>query len=257
MEGITGIVDHRQQCWPDGAYFAQGTRFATNDLNALVEGALDGGAEEIVVWLGHCAYPGGIDAERLHPGCKVIFGANDGGPVGLDGSFDGMMLLGLHAMAGTANAVLAHSFMPHIREVWLNGLLIGEIGMLSVTAGSMNVPVAFISGDRAAVEEARRLVPDAVGVAVKEGFGGVMGLATAPTLALAPADTSRLIREGARQAVQKCKEMKPFSLEPPYEMKVVYTEDKYAASMAGKAGVTHTAPCVIEMRRDRLDDLVF
>ena len=82
IEGVAGVIDHRQQCWEDGKYYEQARRLATLELNALVEGALEGGAREIVAWDGHCLFPGSIDPELVHPECKLVMGAGDDGPAG-------------------------------------------------------------------------------------------------------------------------------------------------------------------------------
>ena len=129
LEGVAGVVDHRQQCRVDGEYYRQARRLATLELNALVEGAIEAGATEIVAWDGHGNFPGGLDIELLHSECKLVMGAGDGGPAGLDASFNAVFLLGLHSMAGTSRAVLSHSFMPDIVGCWINGLKVGEIGM--------------------------------------------------------------------------------------------------------------------------------
>ena len=91
LEGVAGVIDHYQQCCWDVArewyprYLDQARRLATLELNALVEGALAGGATEIVAWNGHGNLPGGLDVELLHPECKLVMGAGDAGPAGLDG----------------------------------------------------------------------------------------------------------------------------------------------------------------------------
>ena len=69
LEGVAGVIDHRQQCQWDVSrewfprYYEQARRLATLELNALVEGALEGGAKEIVAWDGHGNFPGGLDVE--------------------------------------------------------------------------------------------------------------------------------------------------------------------------------------------------
>ena len=93
LEGTAGVVDHRQQCWFDGKYYEQARRLATLELNALVEGALQGGATEIAAWDGHGPFPGGIDVELLHPACRLVMGAGDAGPTGYEG-FDAIITLG-------------------------------------------------------------------------------------------------------------------------------------------------------------------
>ena len=145
LEGTAGVVDHRQQCWFDGKYYEQARRLATLELNALVEGALQGGATEIAAWDGHGPFPGGIDVELLHPACRLVMGAGDAGPTGYEG-FDAMFMVGFHAMAGTPRAVLAHSFMGNIAECRLNGLKLGEIGLNCLTLGMAGIPCVFLAG---------------------------------------------------------------------------------------------------------------
>jgi D-aminopeptidase len=47
LEGTAGVIDHRKQCWFDGEYYRQARQLATLELNALVQGALEGGARKI------------------------------------------------------------------------------------------------------------------------------------------------------------------------------------------------------------------
>ena len=73
-----------KQCMEEGAYYQQAIRMATHELNALVEGAIEGGATEVYAWPGHGNFPGGIDVELLNPDCNLVMHAGDGGPVGYD-----------------------------------------------------------------------------------------------------------------------------------------------------------------------------
>lgn len=247
LEGVAGVVDHRQQCWFDGEYYKQARHLAALELNALVEGALAGGAAEIVAWDGHGNFPGGLDIELLHPECKMVMGAGDGGPAGLDASFNAVFLLGLHSMAGTSRAVLSHSFMPDIVGCWINGLKVGEIGMNCATAGQFGVPTVFISGDRAAVDEARALVPDIEGVAVKEGIAlEVKGLAQAPMISVSPQKARALIRETAERAMTKVGTIKPFCIQSPYQVRTQFTEAKFADEQASRPNVKRIDPTTIE-----------
>jgi D-amino peptidase len=248
LEGTAGVVDFRQQCCFDGAYYHQARRLATLELNALVEGALEGGATEIVAWDGHGGFPGGLDVELLLPGCQMVMGAGDGGPVGIDSSYDAVFLLGFHAMVGTTRAVLCHSFWPGVAGCWVNGLPVGEIGMNIAGAGEHGVPAVFISGDRAAVEEARALVPDIEGIVVKEGLvPEVRGLAQAPTLSQSPQKARELIRDGAKRAMAKARSIAPFRFEPPYRLRTQFTEAKYADENANRPNVKRIDATTIEV----------
>lgn len=269
LEGTAGVVDHRQQCWFEGAaYYPQARRLATLELNALVEGALEGGATEIWAWDGHGDFPGGLDVELLHPECKLVINSGGGGPAGLDGShgaFDGLFMCGLHGMTGAERGVLAHSFATHIRNVWINDIRLGEIGMNMLTAGLVGVPTAFLAGDRAAAEEVRALAPEVVTAVVKEGLLG--GPAPhvlkpgVPALSLAPEKARSLIRERSREAVVKLRRgvesgLVPYRIEPPYVFRVEYLEAKHAENTAQIPGVRRVNETTIEKDGQSLGDFV-
>lgn len=219
LEGVAGVCDQAHQCsfnhdsydktYQAGSYgpfYHQARRLATLELNALIDGALAGGATEIVVWDGHCRFPGGLDVELLHPDAKMVMNAGDGGPAGLDSTFDAIFMHGLHAKQGAAGAVLPHMIFPGL--VW-NGGEIGEIGMTCASAHVLGVPVVFISGDRAAIEEAREFVPGIEAVIVKEALHDrvVKVFDIAPLISVSPARAREMICEGARQAMARIGEI--------------------------------------------------
>ncbi len=169
LEGTAGVADQIHQCsfthdsydkeyvpGKYGPFYFQARKLATLELNALVIGALEAGATDIWAWDGHCRFPGGLDVELLHPECKLVMNAGDGGPAGLDSSFNAVFMLGLHAKQGAPAAPQAHMLFPGLE--W-NREPVGEIGMTMATAAVLGVPVVFISGDRAAVHEAQALCP--------------------------------------------------------------------------------------------------
>jgi D-amino peptidase len=250
LEGTAGVVDMFKQCCFDGAYYLQARRLATMELNALVEGALEGGATEIVAWDGHGAFPGGLDVELLHPRCRLVMGAGDGGPEGMDNSFDAMFLCGLHGMAFAKNGILAHSFNGNIKGMWINEVKMGEVGVNILTAASYGIPTAFICGDRAGVEEARALVPEIEGVAVKEGLITSPKLFTqVPGLHMSPEKARMFIREGAKRAMKKIGHIAPYHMSGPYTCRTEFFDPKMAEQAAAMYGakllnadtVEHTA----------------
>lgn len=254
LEGVAGVIDHHQQCCWDVSrewfprYYEQARRLATLELNALVEGALEGGATEIVAWDGHGNFPGGLDVELLHPECKLVMGAGDAGPEGLDSSFEALFQCGLHAMAGTARAVMAHSFWGNITGYWVNGTAVGEIWMNCYTAGEHGVPFVFLSGDRAAAEEAQALSPDVEVAIVKEGLSPQAGgLSVVPAISLAPKKAQELIREGAKRAMTKVGAIAPYRVEPPFQLRAQFTEAQFAERFATRPGVRRTDATTVEM----------
>ncbi len=259
LEGVAGVVDFKKQCMEEGSYYRQAIRMATLELNALVDGALEGGAAEVWAWPGHGAFPGGIDVELLHPECKLVMHAGDAGPAGYDESYDAMFLHGLHGMAGS-EGVLAHSFMPFIKNLWLNELRIGEIALNMALFGVHGVPTVFVSGDQAAVEEAGALVPGIESAAVKWGLEEkekLGALSVRKAVSLSPAKAQDVIREKARQAMTKLGSVEPFSLDPPYTMRVEYTDKKYAEWALRDPGVEQLDETTTNQTRNRLSELVF
>ena len=86
----------------------------------------------------------------------------------------------------------------------------GTAGVNMAHAGEVGVPTVFVSGDRAAVDEARRYVPDIEGVVVKEG------LSRTGALTLSPTKARDLIREGALKAMGRIGEIAPYTISSPY-----------------------------------------
>ena len=78
----------------------------------------------------------------------------------LDRGYSAIAFVGQHSMANVRNGIMAHSFSSlGIQNLLLNGRSIGEIGMVSALAGHFNIPVILLTGDTAAVEEIRTLMP--------------------------------------------------------------------------------------------------
>lgn len=259
LEGVAGVVDFKKQCMEEGAYYRQAIRMAIHELNAVVEGALEGGAEEVYAWPGHGAFPGGLDVEDLHPECSLVMHAGDAGPAGYDEGFDAMFLHGLHGMAGS-EGVLAHSFMPYIENIWLNDLRIGEIAMNMAVFGVRGVPTVFVSGDQAAVDEARALVPGIEGVAVKwalEEKEKLGALSVRKAVSMSPAKAQETVRDAARRAMSKVGSLEPFRLDPPYTMRVEYTDEKYAELALRDPGVKRIGEATTNQTRNSLHELVF
>lgn len=259
LEGVAGVVDFKKQCMEEGAYYRQAILMATHELNALVEGALEGGATEVYAWPGHGAFPGGIDVEHLHPECSLVMHAGDAGPAGYDESFDAMFLHGLHGMAGS-EGVLAHSFMPFIENIWLNELRIGEIAMNMAVFGVHGVPTVFVSGDQAAVDEARALVPGIEAAAVKwalEEKEKLGALSVRKAVSLSPAKAREAVRDAARRAMNKVGSVEPYRLDPPYTMRVEYTDEKYAEYALRDPEVKRIGEAATNQTRNSLSELVF
>jgi D-amino peptidase len=218
MEGTVGVVSWVQVMPPEVGEspssqdeYNRARARMTREVNAAVEGALAGGATEVIVNDSHDGMRNLI-ADDLHPAVRFIAG-NDK-PLGMMQGVDladvgAVFYTGYHAKAGTPNAPLAHTWTGWINDVRVNGLSTGEFGINAIVAGHFGVPVTFVAGDIRAVEQVQSLLGDqVVGVVVKEG------LSTFAALNLHPTKAQDLIREGAEKAVKKAKKAKPYLLTP-------------------------------------------
>ena len=199
---------------------------ATQETTAAIEGAREAGATEILVQdIGFIrgVSPGGLilHYDDLPRGIRIGLG---GAPLHrvIDASFDAVILLGHHAMAGVEDGVMAHTFSSlAIENMWLNGTRIGEIGMEALIFGAFDVPVVMVSGDEAGCREAREWLGNVEVAPVKKGLG------THWAISLHPADADDLIREKTKAALQRLNEFNPFKLPPPLELRVdCYTREQ-------------------------------
>jgi D-amino peptidase len=179
-------------------------------VNAAVEGCLEAGAREIVVVDGHGH--GAIDLQLLHPAARCLMGRPLGYPFGIDTSFDAALIIGQHAKAGTPNGHLCHTGTTAVKDLTINGLSLGEMGLNFLFAAYFGVPTVMVSGDEAACAEARDLVPEIETAAVKQGLN--QGAA----IHLSPERARAVIRHHAFVGLRRLGEIRPFWIEPPYEM---------------------------------------
>lgn len=192
-------------------------RLLTGEVNACVNGILDFDPEaEVIVWDGHGS--GGIIEEEIHRDAKLIANGPIQAPYALDGSFDAMMFVGQHARAGT-NGVLCHTYSSKSIDYYrINGVELGEFGCRALMAGTMDVPTVFCAGDDVAVEEARELVPNIVGAAVKQALGRQLAIHLSHEAAC------ELIRARAYEACEQTGEIEPYYFDGPYTQEIRYLE---------------------------------
>ena len=219
MEGVSGLVNW-DQTTPGHPEYERFRRIMTADVNAAIKGAIQAGAEDVVVSDGH-NLANNILIEELDSRARL----NQGYPSplgmlqGVDGGVTAAMLVGYHARAGTASAMLDHTWASKVMNLWLNGKVVGEIGLNSAVCGNFNVPVIMVSGDQAAASEAVDLIPNVEVAAVKVA----RGRSAAECLPLETAHQK--IREAAARAVSRLRidaGIQPFRVEPPVMVNVEF-----------------------------------
>lgn len=208
LEGVNGIV-HSSQTQPGEPGYERAVLLMHKEISAVVGGLASSGVTDICIADAHW------DARNLRPellpqGVKLISGwqrpfsmvSGVSGQIGakmlVDHGFDGIFLLGYHARSGVACGVLSHTYRAQVYfDVKLNGVSVGETGLNAALAGFHGVPVAFISGDDAACNEARNLIGSLTCVAVKKAISRYSAVFS-PEIEVLDA-----LKQGAKEAIDK------------------------------------------------------
>jgi len=215
MEGIAGVVTG-DQLGPQGFEYERFRGFMTNEVLAAIEGARAAGATEILVSDSHGngenllieRFPKDVQIVRAWPRPLAMM-------EGVDASFDAVLFVGYHASTTYPEGVRAHTMSSaNLADVRLNGVSVPEAGLNAAIAGHFRVPVAMISGDDAAVKEARALLGPIEGAVVKWNAG----FHSARTLT--PEASCDRIREAAKNGLARLSAMKPYVVASPVTLDV-------------------------------------
>jgi D-amino peptidase len=249
MEGVAGIeeFDNREDTsYANVMLRRRNQHLLTQELNAAAAGAFDGGAEEVVIKMGH---HDSILYEELDE--RVVF-IRDGITwlQGIDEHVDACFFVGSHSKAGTPDGVLAHTWGRGVKGWFVNDVELGELGIYALIAGCYGIPYVFHSGDAAGCREAEALIPGVVTAAVKKGYG------THSAAHLSKERARALIRERARQSMSFVGQIAPFTVHPNpgsplYVFRQVTHKGERTVSDDGK-GMRVTAPDTVEYYGDDL-----
>jgi D-amino peptidase len=250
MEGVAGIVKWQQVAGGEKLY-DEGRVLYTEEINAAVRGAKAAGATEIVVMDNHGA-GGAYDfnsllPELLDPACEYVVQQEWTEYTGfLESGCDAALLVGMHAMAGTADGVLSHTVSGQAwRSLRFNGTLVGETGINAAVCGQWGAPVVLVTGDRAVCREARELLGAGLTtVEVKEGIGRFSARSKTP------AEARELIEEGARKALADPSAVAPYDPGRPSEIEIEFMTPDRLQEYANRRGVEVTGPCSLVVRGD-------
>ncbi len=220
MEGITGVStwDETERPKPE---FDRFRKIMTDEVNAAIEGAFEGGATEVLVNDSHNSMRN-ILIERLHPRAALISGNVKRLSMveGIDESFDGVFFLGFHSASGTLNSILDHTYTSRIHRAWINEAEASEFIIFGAAAGYFGVPIKFFSGDDKACQSAKDYFGEIETVVVKKA------ISRQAALMFPPAVTHQQIRESAKCAVSI--EGKVTRFKPPITLRVEFVSTREA-----------------------------
>lgn len=229
MEGITGLPDYTF-VESNKHNYERARRIMTQEANAIVEGALSTGVKEVLVNDSHSKM-NNLLVEELHPEASLITG--DLKPYSmvqsLDESYIGAVFAGYHSRAGQPG-VMSHSMIFGVRNMYINDVVIGELGLNAYVAGYYGVPVIMVAGDDGACREAEALIPGIITAAVKQS------ISRSAVKTLHPQKSQALLKEKMAEAIKKRDEILP--LIPPEQpvLKIEFTnygQAEWAALMPG------------------------
>ena len=211
IEGIAGVF-HPEQTRPGNGEYERARRQMTEEANAVIRGALAGGAQEIVVNDSHGSFRN-LLPDLLHPAARMVLGKPRvlGMMGGVADNIDAVMMVGYHSRSQT-RGILAHTINSFaFSRVWFNGVELGEAGIYGALAGEHGVPVIFGSGDDVFVAETLPLFPHAHFAEIKKAHGANSGDSLSPQQACA------LLEKTAQEAVQaaRSKQMPKYRIEVP------------------------------------------
>ena len=227
FEGISGVHTFRQVIKEFGKPFEKARTLITEDVNAAIRGLKAAGATEIGVVDGHrWGNPPNIIDEKVEASATVLREKRERDK--FMKSCDARVLVGFHAMAGTKDGFLSHSFSSLLGlALGLNGQYVGETAWCVWKGAYNGFPTIMVTGDAAVVREAKSFFPEIKGVTVKTA------LSRTSAKCLPPKKTRRMIEDVATHALKNLSQFKvPKIPETPIEMDLVFASPSFADSVA-------------------------
>ena len=250
LEGVAGVSDRRQVARGTDD-FEEARSLMAGEANAVTAGAFDAGAELVVINDSHgdlCNLrPSHVDDRALlqigsgKSPHAMIFRADTG--------FDAAFFVGYHARAGTADAVLEHSYSSAtVAGLRVNDQPWGELEFNAAALGAWGVPVLLVAGDDKLCAQAEELLPGVVTVAVKEAyrFRGARSLA--------PAAACARLRDAAKAALTGS-HIAPFAPEPPFRLEVDFLTSAMAEAASVVPGAERSAARTVAITASDSDSL--
>jgi D-amino peptidase len=238
MEGIAGVAAAEPTRRGDAAYPAA-VELMVGETNAAIEGAFDGGADEVVVNDSH-GEMFNLPAASIDPRAQLLIGTKPWSMVegAESGGFGVALFVGYHARAGHPRGTLGHTYSSDLTLVTLAGRPVGEYGLNALALGAWGIPVGLVAGDDALGDEVAEWLPWAEVVVVKHAIRQRAAQSVHPDVA------RERIRAAAKQAVERAsaedseRPLEPLRLAPPIVWAAEFRMPAQADFAAVVPGVT-------------------
>lgn len=253
IEGVNGICswDETEASHPR---YAQFQKELQREVNAACLGAIEAGAEEIVIKDAHDS------ARNLNiydlPECVKLLRGWEGGicsmMAGLDDSFDAVMFVGYHSPSRSDGNSLAHTMnTSRVFQVVINGQIASEFYINALFASFNKVPVAFLSGDENLTKLVKAENENIETVASKKGVHCAV-------ISKHPEVTYKEILEGAKKGLSNCTDKNIVNLPEHFDVKIQYKDQNmaYRASYYPGVKLSETDPDTILYKSDNYLDVL-
>lgn len=250
LEGVACVVGSPHKTLAESPDLLFACRQATKEANAAAKALFDSGATQVIVWDNH-GKSLNLLYDELDERCDIITGVGtEHRWPELDRSFNGVLMIGYHAMDNTSDGVLAHTYSSVVYQ-WMriNGTFVGEIAIDGAMAGDMGVPVIFVSSDEKGTQEAKRFMPWVETLSTKKGLGRNMALCKHPKR------VEDEIYQGTMKTVQQLPQMKPFVFSQPLSIEYRFKRMESAENIVrSQNGWILTDPHTVEQSFEKLSE---
>lgn len=249
MEGCAGVSSLKALA-PDGWEWETSRRWMTLDAAAAAEAALENGFDEVLMVDGHGnalniepdLLPAGVRLIRSWPRRLLQMEGID------DPHVSACAFVGYHAEASVIDSVHAHTYSgAAFRSVRLNGELCSEGYLNAALAGEFDVPVVFVSGDTATVEDMARYSPAGSGFVTKESRS------QKASAAFPPPQVRALLKEAVTASLMM-PPPPPFKLQAPFQLELEFTTQTAAAMVSWLPTFQRTGAWSASAAFERLSD---
>jgi D-amino peptidase len=224
IEGSFGIWRMRQ-CRMGTPEWQYGRECLTQDVNHVIAGAFDGGADTVTVKdtheTGFNCLINRLDKRAHYLGGHFVSPSMFGRVT----NYDLVLYVAIHAASGTPDAFFPHTHYGIFSEVRINGKTACEMDVYGAYLGEFGVPVGFVSGEDVAVKQALDVLPWAKSVVVdKQKEAYTSGEKSLQYLK----EGRKNLRDTAMQAVRQAASMKPLVLPGPLHFEAEFRTEELA-----------------------------